>query len=583
MVFLLIPLQFILIVPFLNEPINLPRSALLALWVGVLCIKNPLSVRLKSKQQLFLLAIPGLYLISGIANHQNLILMLIGNYNRNFGVVTLLAIAILVIYLSNAKTKTKEFLLFGILPITVITILYSFIQLRNLDPVIWSESDRVVLTLGNSNYAAALLGVLAIVPIYGIITFRSTYYKILSFIVLCLILWSGLRTQAYQFRVLTLSSILVFITIYYWPKIQKIPFVLRSIFFGLLSFAVITFITMNRSELISRTNFTDRISQQKMGLRMFLDHPIFGVGVDQFWRFVPQYLRSEDIQINGFLVVPDKTHNLVIDHLAMGGILVGISFVAFLIYSFLLVFKLNKLDSELFNRGEFALLSGIWMTYVVHLFISTDNIVMMTLSFTCFGLISHDYYRLVKDKPKEKGKPRKAKNSGKTVTQFVALAAFLSIVLLNFNALSHDAKIKKILNNQIQSGDEVVQIVKSFPNPKTSEQVIVYLLNNIQNCPVAITVMDDLLVVDNRSGQGWFFKAFCSDAGNDQKTALVYINKALEFQPLNTNYWEAKFRLEVRLKDFLSAQNSLNKIREIEPNSIRLNDLDALLSSSIKT
>jgi O-antigen ligase len=581
MVFLLIPLQFILIVPNLNEPINLPRSALLALWVGVLSLKNPQNIRIRSKQQLLLVLIPILYLISGFVNHQNPILMLIGNYNRNFGLVSLLAIALLVIYLTNAKTKTKEFLVFGILPITVISIFYSFIQLRNLDPVIWSETDRVVLTLGNSNYAAALLGVLVILPLYGIVTFRNILYKILMIATVVLIIWIGLRTQAYQFRVLSLSSILIFITLYYWQKIQKIPFVVRSIVFGLLSFVLISFVTINRAELISRTNFTDRISQQKMGLRMFLDHPIFGVGVDQFWRYVPEYLQPEDIQRNGFLVVPDKTHNLIIDHLAMGGILVGISFLAFLIYSLLLIYKLNKLDSELLNRSEFALLSGIWITYVVHLFISTDNIVMMTFSFTCFGLISRDYYRLVADKSMGGRKLEKPRNSSKNVTRIIATALLIPIVLLNFNALNNNAKIKKILNNQVQSGDEVVQTAKSFPNPKTSEQLIIYLLDNVENCPVAITVIDDLLMVDNRSGQGWFFKAFCSDAGNDQETALNFINKALALQPLNTNYWEAKFRLEVRLKEFLDAQSSLDKLREINPNNTRLSDLDLLLSTAV--
>jgi O-antigen ligase len=570
-----------LIVPSLNEPINLPRSALLALWVGVLSFKNPQHIRIRSKQQLLLVVIPILYLISGFVNHQNPILMLIGNYNRNFGIVTLLAIALLVIYLTNAKTKTKDFLVFGILPITVISILYSFIQLRNLDPVIWSETDRVVLTLGNSNYAAALLGVLVILPLYGIVTFRNILYKILMIATVVLIIWIGLRTQAYQFRVLSLSSILIFITLNYWPKIQKISFVLRSIVFGLLSFVLISFVTINRTELISRTNFTDRISQQEMGLRMFLDHPIFGVGVDQFWRYVPEYLQPEDIQRNGFLVVPDKTHNLIIDHLAMGGILVGISFLAFLIYSLLLIYKLNKLDSELLNRSEFALLSGIWITYVVHLFISTDNIVMMTFSFTCFGLISRDYYRLVADKSMGGRKLEKPRNSSKNVTRIIATALLIPIVLLNFNALNNNAKIKKILNNQVQSGDEVVQTAKSFPNPKTSEQLIIYLLDNVENCPVAITVIDDLLMVDNRSGQGWFFKAFCSDAGNDQETALNFINKALALQPLNTNYWEAKFRLEVRLKEFLDAQSSLDKLREINPNNTRLSDLDLLLSTAV--
>ncbi len=583
MVFLLIPLQFILLVPYLNEPINLPRSALLALWVSVLCFKNPSNIRLKSNQQLLLLAIPVVYLVSGIVNHQNPILMLVGNYNRNFGIVTLLAIAVFVIYLTNTKTKTKKFLVFGILPITAISILYSFIQSENIDPIIWAEPDRTVLTLGNSNYAGALLGALAVVPLYGILSLRNVFYKILMIVVLVLVLWSGLRTQAYQFRVLFILSILTFMTLYFWPKIQRIPLAIRIIVFGLVSFVLITFVTINRTDLIYRTNFTDRISQQKMGLRMFLDHPIFGVGVDQFWRYVPQYLQPEDIQRNGFLVVPDKTHNLIIDHLAMGGFFVGFLFLAFLIYSFILIFKLNKLDSELFNRGEFALLSGIWTAYVGHLFISTDNIFMMTLCFTSFGLISRDYYALIGSKSKLVPKFQKVRKSDFMVGRVLAFVMLISIAYLNFNALNHDAKIKRILNSQIQSGNEVVQIVKSFPNPKTSEQVIIYLLNNVQNCPVANTVIDDLLVVDNRSGQGWFFKAFCSDAGNDQKSALIYINKALENQPLNTNYWEAKFRLEVRLKDFLDAERSLGKIREIDPKNTRLNELNLLLSSSNPT
>jgi len=583
MIFLLIPLQFILIVPYLNEPINLPRSALLALWVAVLCIKNPLNLRLKSSQQLLLLAIPIVYFISGIINHQNPILMMMGNYNRNFGIVTLLAIAVFVIYLTNTKTKTKDFLVFGILPITVISILYSFIQSGNIDPIIWTESDRTVLTLGNSNYAGALLGALAIVPLYGVISLRNVFYKILMIVVLFLILWSGFRTQAYQFRLLFILSILTFTTLYFWPKIQRIPLAIRIIVFGLFSFVLITFVTINRTELIARTNFTDRISQQKMGLRMFLDHPIFGVGVDQFWRYVPQYLQAEDIQRNGFLVVPDKTHNLIIDHLAMGGFFVGVLFVAFLIYSFILIYRLNKLDSELLNRGEFALLSGIWITYVVHLFISTDNIFMMTLCFASFGLISRDYYALIGSKSRLVPRLQKVKKSGLMVGRVLASVMLISIAYLNFNALSNDAKIKKILSNQVQSGDEIVQTVKSFPNPKTSERVIVYLLTNVQNCPVAATVIDDLLSLDNRSGQGWFFKAVCSDAGNDQKTAVNFINKALEFQPLNTNYWEAKFRLEVRLKDFPNAEKSLGKIREINPKNTRLNELNLLLSSSNPT
>jgi hypothetical protein len=128
---------------------------------------------------------------------------------------------------------------------------------------------------------------------------------------------AGINSQAYQFRVLAVLAVTVFLLVYFWPKIQKTSVLIRGIAVVVISSGIAFFVISNRTELISRTSLTDRISQQNMGLRMFSDHPVFGVGIDQFWRFIPQYLQPADIQRNGSLVVPDKTHNLIIDHLAM--------------------------------------------------------------------------------------------------------------------------------------------------------------------------------------------------------------------------------------------------------------------------
>jgi tetratricopeptide (TPR) repeat protein len=92
---------------------------------------------------------------------------------------------------------------------------------------------------------------------------------------------------------------------------------------------------------------------------------------------------------------------------------------------------------------------------------------------------------------------------------------------------------------------------------------------------------EDLLKLDDRSAQSWYFKTICSDAANDQKTALTYIDKSLELQPMNLIYWDAKVRLEVRLKEFDAAKNSVEQIRSINPEYMSLKDLENLISSSI--
>lgn len=579
MYFLLIPILFLSITPSLNEPVNLARSVILISWILLFLIAQPQMLRIKSKWQLLILSIPIGYLISSIALKQNLTLFLLGNYNRNFGLFTLMAIGILVINATNEKVQTKDFVKFAVLPVTIFSIVYSFVQSFDLDPIIWAETDRTVLTLGNSDYAAALLGVLITVPIFGFFKFQSKILKFATVVPFLLILRAGLNSQAYQFRVLAVFSVVVFLTVYLWPNIQKISITLRLISAFVIGALVAFFVASNRSELISRTSFTDRISQQGMGLRMFSDHPIFGVGVDQFWRFIPKYLQPSDIQRNGSLVVPDKTHNLIIDHLAMGGIFVGLAFTAFLVYSLVITYKLNRLGAELKNRNEFALLSGMWVTYVVHLFISTDNLFMMTFGYASFGLIAQAYYANYPVKTKEGKVATESKVLSPNTIRIVAAVVLLAVSVVNIKALTVDTKIKKIVTNQVQSGDEIIQTLRSFPNPKTAEQVIVYLLQNLQNCPVAIIASDDLLKLDNRSAQAWYFKTLCSDAANDQKTALAYIDQAIDLQPMNLIYLDAKVRLEVRLKDVAAASTTIERIRTINPTYESINSLEELVAS----
>lgn len=575
MFYLLLPLQFLCVTPWLNEPINLVRSLLLVFAVTIFILVKPEVLKAKSKFMYLLLILPGLYVISSLANKQNPVLALLGNYNRNFGILTFIAVGMLVLITASSKLKTNAFLNYGIWPITALAVIYSYMQSFNLDPIVWVETDRTVLTMGNSDYAASFLGMLLVVPLYGFCAYSNKLVKASMVPLLLLIANAGMNSQAFQFRVIAIISIIVFIIVFYWEKIVALPKLLTvsSLFSSIV--LVFYYIFTHQKELISYTNFKDRISQQQMGISMFSDHPIFGVGIDQMQRYMPMYLKPSDIAINGSDVVPDKTHNTFIDHLAHGGIFAGLVFTIFIIFSLVIVFQLMRKTDKKESRPLIALLAGIWVAYIAQQFISTDEVMLMIMPFMAFGLMCKLYFS--GDEPLSIAKKKSSSNNSNVLIRGVMSVLLLIISIVGGQAIYYDSQVKKILTHEIMNGDIALSTIKSFPNPKTTEAIIVDAMSNLQNCPFALVATDELLKVDDRSAQAWYVKTLCVDSIGDRKTALTLIEKAIAFQPVNLRYLEAKFKLLASLGDSTSATGVLEKMKSINPNLPNYADLEALL------
>jgi O-antigen ligase len=575
MFYLLLPVAFLLITTALNEPLNLARSILLILVVTITTIANPEILKAKSKYMYLLLILPGIYVISALANKQNPTLALLGNYNRNFGIFTLIAVGLLVLITSNLKMKTSSFMNYGVWPVTVLAVAYSYVQSFDVDPLVWAETDRTVLTMGNSNYAASFLGMLITVPLYGFLAYSSKLIKVLMVPLIWLINNAGLNSQAYQYRVIAVVSVTTFLIAHFWDKIISFPKLLTGSFFTAITSAGVFFVLSNKTELISRTNFEDRISQQKMGLSLFLDNPFFGVGIEQMWRYMPLYLKPADIEKYGSLVVPDKTHNTFIDHLANGGVFAALTYVSFMIFSLMVAFQLQRKSKNKVDRPLISLLVSIWVAYVAQQFVSTDQVFLMILPFMAFGLICKLYFV---QPEATTNKNRKSENLATTTLPKSLISFFLiAVIIIGGRAIYYDSQVKKILSREIMNGDIALSTIKSFPNPKSAEQIIVDALSNLQNCNFVNVASDELLKVDNRSAQAWYFKTLCIDATGDRKTALSYIEKALYFQPINTIYLEAKFKLMVSTGDIMGATAVLEKMKSINPNLPNLAELQKLL------
>lgn len=157
---------------------------------------------------------------------------------------------------------------------------------------------------------------------------------------------------------------------------------------------------------------------------------------------------------------------------------------------------------------------------------------------------------------------------------------FLITFILGVQAISNSIKMREIKIGKIVEGDQILDAIKEWPNPKATEDVMVMAMQNLQNCRFVELASEELLKIDSRSAQAFYMKALCADALGDQNQALNLVKKAIELQPLNTVYMEAKFRLEWSLSDTESALATYSELQRKFPDYLGLRDLKSLINSS---
>lgn len=557
MIFYLPVILFFLLVPIMNEAVELPRSVALIIFTLLYVIAKPKSLAVKNKLFYLPFLMPITYLVSSFFNNQNVLSALFGGYKRNFGILTYLAVAIIFVITLNLRLKdSSKFFKISLLPLSILSIIYSFIQLSGSDFLLWGEQNRVVLTIGNSNFAASYIAILLPSLLYGVATSRGKSFKSLHLALFFLLFYCGIQTKSFQFYVMALISISVFMFVSLYHLFIKINLLLRTA--GLVTIlSALFYVVINYRDVLNDfTSADDRLSQQRAGLEMFTDNILFGVGVDNLQDYMPLYIRAEDIRREGGDIVSDKTHNAFVDHLANGGIFSGISYTLFILMIFYFIMKLLK-SGEKYNVN-LALPSSIFVGYVSQLFINTDSILNLIVPYISMGLIGGFYLN-----------SQSEISTSLTATKkllFVRIAAIISLILtlpLSVRIIVTDVQVRNIMNSKYMDGDKIIEILRMWPNPRPTELVMIKYVQDLKNCPFVDRVSGRLLEVDPRSGQAWFVKSLCADAYNDQVSSLNFVKKAIKFQPVNTRYLDVQYQLEKFLGYDVDAAKTLSRINSI--------------------
>lgn len=370
-------LLFFSISPFATNVTTLLRSSLIALFAFIILIIKPIDFK---KYKIFVslfTTIITCYVISFIINEQNYSNFLIGTYGRNTGILALTGLFLLTLQSAEYFSNDSNKLLSSLYVLLGLSLAYGIIQKLNLDPINWEKGAGLGATVGNPNYYGALLGFLSIIPLFYFLKPKSKY-RYIHLVIYILILIQTFIIGGSQGYIIFTFSLIVFIVVKFRERIFNrlkliiisLVILFSSIFLILLqNFANIT------TTLNSNLQFESRLEHWKLSLRIWREHFLFGVGIENLSNFSGEF-RNQTMRNWGLYTLPDKSHNMFLDFFATGGVLVGLAWIVFIFFVYQkIIFLLKNIDEK--NLNEYVcILSTIWSSWVFQTFFSPSHIVL---------------------------------------------------------------------------------------------------------------------------------------------------------------------------------------------------------------
>lgn len=256
----------------------------------------------------------------------------------------------------------------------IVVVSYAFVQYSGHDWVDWS-AKQVFSTLGNTNFAGAVLSILALLLLGQIFTDKIRVELRVFFIILFILaMFSIIMTNARQAIFQIIFGVFAFAIYLAWKrkKIFGIFLLIPSVVLAILSILG----TLNKGpfkEIIYKDSVSVRGFYWRAGLKMFEKSPFFGVGLDNYNYFFKEVREPAYPLRYGFGLTSSNAHNVFIQNFATGGILLGTFYIVLQLYILRRAIVLLKR-----YKGEYKIqvLSTVvaWLAYELQAIVSIDNI-----------------------------------------------------------------------------------------------------------------------------------------------------------------------------------------------------------------
>ena len=374
---------------------------------------------------------------------------LVGYTGRNNGFITYLFLAIIFFY-TSVRLRTSSLASFYIV-ISGSTLLFSFyglFQHFNLDFIKWNSLyNNITLTVGNPDFAAALLGLFVSILFALLFSEISRIFKLLvsaiAILAVVIIYW----TQARQGLVAVALGTGLVLAGVLWQQNPRAAIGLLGAEFlagltsilGMLQIGPLT-------KFFFKSSITDRGYDWRAAWHMFTSHPWFGVGID---RYAGSFLKYRDPKyplLYGYRQSVNNAHNVFLELFATCGVFVGLAYIGVIVFVAWRAFKAWKK----YEGNQQILVTGViagWIVFVAQSVISVDSLSLSIWGWLLGGFIvglSLDEGLVSEVKGNVAKKREKSSRLNQLVVFSILVLLFLKILVPMYQAESRTLNFQKL-------------------------------------------------------------------------------------------------------------------------------------------
>jgi O-antigen ligase len=267
--------------------------------------------------------------------------------------------------------------------------MYGFLQHFKIDFTQWNNGyNSVISTLGNPDFAAAVMAIFVVLSLGLVLdNQKSLLVRTWSAINILILLVTIIFSQVRQGLLAGAIGVGVVVVVWVYQRQKIVAWVLVGL--GLLGGAAGLIGMLKKGPLkgfFYKASVTYRGDYWRAGMRMFLHHPWFGVGLDRYGAYFRQYRDATQALRRGPDIISNNAHDVPIQLAATGGIFVLIAFLAItLLIAWRGILALRKTNGR--NQIIVATFFGAWLAYQAQSLISIDNLGIAIWGWLLGGLV----------------------------------------------------------------------------------------------------------------------------------------------------------------------------------------------------
>ena len=598
---LAIPATLLIIFPNFTDPINLPKllvllslsvvASILALALRNITQKSKHAFQLNLASLLYL-SIAMVMLAIAIFANENPIRTLLGTSGRNNGIIyyfSCIAVA-LVLIKSNIGSKELKYLYRTLIWSGIVFAFYCALQFLNSDPIKWSNPyNRVIGTLGNPNFSASALGVFSTLWLYLLLTSASSARSVRigqlsGFLVTAFLAWSTNSVQGPV--VVAVGSALV---LYVFFRQRFSSRALPYIFFigGGASFFVLFASFLGAGPLgstLEQYTLRLRFWYATFGLKAMWDHPLTGVGIDNYNSAFREYRSVEFVTERGVTLSTNNAHSTPAQIGATFGLATFLLYCALHIWILYNALKIiNSRDSSLFQiKG----ISIIWILVLSQSLLSIEIIGLGFLNWALGAIILRVAYSESQNSNVNNVRPSKGTKE-RELPAFVGPVAIVTLMIGFIPTVfiaNQDKVYKELASIQIQGPQDRDWLIERLNKLNSfvlfDQEKVIRMLDNLYRAELyqeAGEILENLNRVNPNDVYSMdVLASYYSNIGKVD-SAIQLRERLRSLDPINYQLELALARAYAEKGDAIRLKESVERIRLIAPASQEFVDASNLL------